>query len=149
MRVLVDTNILICDAQEGSPLHQKASQSLKTLKTTATELAVVPQVMAEFWNVCTRPQKYRGLGMDRKSISETFDRVVQTFTLYRDIPDAYDHWHVLVQKYDVQGVQVHDARLVAAMISHGLTHILTFNGKDFKRYQEITLLSPETLSGND
>ena len=34
----------------------------------------------------------------------------------------------------VSGVQVHDARLVAAMVSHGVRHILTFNTADFNRY---------------
>ncbi len=29
---------------------------------------------------------------------------------------------------------VHDARLTAAMLVHGLTHILTFNISDFARY---------------
>ncbi|MEI6442036.1 MAG: hypothetical protein WCO29_02610 [Nostocales cyanobacterium ELA583] len=32
------------------------------------------------------------------------------------------------------GVNVHDARLVAVILAHGLTHILTFNISDFKRY---------------
>ena len=36
--------------------------------------------------------------------------------------------------YGVSGVQVHDARLVAAIISHGATHILTFDTVDFARY---------------
>lgn len=34
----------------------------------------------------------------------------------------------------VSGMRVHDARLVAAMLAHGLTHILTFNVKDCQRY---------------
>ena len=40
----------------------------------------------------------------------------------------------LVVTYDVSGVQVHDARLVALMIVHGVTHVLTFNTRDFARY---------------
>ena len=38
--------------------------------------------------------------------------------------------------YEVLGVQVHDARLVAAMIAHNVTHILTFNVTDFARYTD-------------
>ncbi len=36
------------------------------------------------------------------------------------------------------GKQAHDTRLVAAMIAHEMTHILTFNTDDFKRFSEIT-----------
>lgn len=43
------------------------------------------------------------------------------------------------------GVNVHDARLVAAMLVHGLTDILTFNTKDFARYSEITAVHPTAI----
>jgi hypothetical protein len=41
-------------------------------------------------------------------------------------------------RHGVQGVQGHDARLVAWMQSHGLTHVLTLNAADFARYPGIT-----------
>ena len=49
--------------------------------------------------------------------------------------------------YGVSGVQVHDARLVATMIVHGVTHILTFNTSDFVRYapQGIVAVDPATV----
>ena len=44
-------------------------------------------------------------------------------------------WRRLVVNYGVSGVQVHDARLVATMLVHDVTHILTFNTQDFIRYR--------------
>jgi predicted nucleic acid-binding protein len=44
--------------------------------------------------------------------------------------------------YRVSGVQVHDARLVAAMHIHGVKRILTFNTKDFARYDRIEAIHP-------
>ncbi len=38
---------------------------------------------------------------------------------------------------------MHDARLVAAMNVHGIGGLLTFDSKDFKRYPEILVVSPE------
>jgi predicted nucleic acid-binding protein len=35
---------------------------------------------------------------------------------------------------------VHDARLVAVMRTHGVTHILTFNVSDFVRYQSMGIV---------
>jgi predicted nucleic acid-binding protein len=43
-------------------------------------------------------------------------------------------WRRLVVTHSVVGVKVHDARLVAAMNVHGITHVLTVNDKDFRRY---------------
>jgi hypothetical protein len=51
---------------------------------------------------------------------------------------------VLVHK--VIGLNVHDARLVAAMLVHGVTHILTANVKDFVRYTSVTAISPDQIS---
>ena len=42
----------------------------------------------------------------------------------------------------VSGVQVHDARLVAAMHVHAVTHLLTLNDRDFTRYPDITAVNP-------
>lgn len=44
--------------------------------------------------------------------------------------------------YKVVGKTAHDARLVAAMHAHGLTHLLTFNEPDFRRYAGIIVLTP-------
>ena len=64
-----------------------------------------------------------------------------------DSPAVYRVWRRLVVDYDVSGVQVHDARLVAAMIVHDLTHILTFNTADFNRYapEGIIAVDPATV----
>ena len=63
-----------------------------------------------------------------------------------DPPAIYQEWERLVVQNAVIGVNVHDARLVAAMLVHGLTHILTFNTSDFARYSEITAVNPTALS---
>jgi predicted nucleic acid-binding protein len=46
----------------------------------------------------------------------------------------------------VSGVQVHDARLVAAMRVHGVKSILTFNDRDFTRYTDIDAVHPRSVS---
>jgi hypothetical protein len=50
-----------------------------------------------------------------------------------------------VLAHAVSGAQVHDARLVAAMHVHGLTHLLTLNVPDFTRYPGITIVHPQTF----
>ena len=39
-----------------------------------------------------------------------------------------------------------DARIVAAMKVHNVTHLLTFNTDDFKRYDEITVVNPQNIA---
>ncbi len=43
------------------------------------------------------------------------------------------------------GKQAQDAHLVAAMLVHKVTHLLTFNDSDFKRFTEITVVNPQNI----
>ena len=70
-------------------------------------------------------------------------RMKRFFTLVTDTAEAFVQWERLVIQHEVSGKKTHDARLVAAMIVHGLTHILTFNVEDFTRYHDIRALHPE------
>lgn len=40
----------------------------------------------------------------------------------------------------MKGKQAHDANVVAVMLAHGVTRLLTRNGRDFARYDEIESL---------
>jgi len=64
-----------------------------------------------------------------------------------DSPAAYPLWRQLVVRHGVQGVQAHDARLVAWMHVHGITHVVTLNAADFARYPGITAWTPQDLLG--
>lgn len=55
---------------------------------------------------------------------------------------THQEWRRLVIAHSVQGVLIHDARTVSVMNIHGITHILTFDKDDFKRFPNITALSP-------
>ena len=49
-------------------------------------------------------------------------------------------------QYNIQGVKVHDGRLVAAMNVHNVPRILTFNAGDFARYGVEVLRPASALS---
>jgi ssRNA-specific RNase YbeY (16S rRNA maturation enzyme) len=51
-----------------------------------------------------------------------------------------------VTSYQIQGKRVHDARLVAVMLVHGVTHLLTFNPDDFRSINEIVVVNPEAIA---
>jgi predicted nucleic acid-binding protein len=59
-----------------------------------------------------------------------------------DAPAVYDQWRTIVAKHEVAGIQVHDARLAAAMQVHNIARILTYDPRDFSRYDGITAIPP-------
>jgi predicted nucleic acid-binding protein len=104
-------------------------------------------VLYEFWSVATRPVPQNGLGMTPSEARAEVQAIRQLFRLLRDERAIYAIWEDLVATIGVQGKQAHDARLVAAMQRHSITHILTFNASDFVRYPLISILTPAaTLS---
>lgn len=58
---------------------------------------------------------------------------------------VYREWRRVVVQHRVSGVQVHDARLAAAMYVHGVSHILTLNAGDFTRFDGIIALHPNSV----
>ena len=46
------------------------------------------------------------------------------------------------------GKRTHDIRLVGVMLANNITHLLTFNPKDFNRITDVTIVQPQELLGN-
>ena len=109
--------------------------------------AIIGIAIAEFWNVSTRPTNQNGFGHTLFETEHVLQRLEKLFTLLSDSPDVYPEWRRLIVAYGVSGKQVYDARLVASMISHDITHILTFNIQDFTRYahEGIVAVDPATV----
>lgn len=145
MNTLLDTNVLARTVQLSHPMHQLAADALAELRRQGDVLCLVPQNIYELWAVCTRPVAQNGLGMSLAQTQTELARIKTLFTILDDTPAIFPHWEQLVIQYQVQGKNAHDARLVAAMIVHGLSRILTFNVGDFQRYQTITVLEPHKV----
>jgi predicted nucleic acid-binding protein len=145
MKYLVDTNILLRLVQKNSPMHIDTQRAILTLKKQGEFLCIIPQNIIEFWAVATRPLDKNGLGLSITQAEEESEKLKKIFILELDTPRIFTEWESLVIKYQVMGKQVHDARLVAAMLAHNITHLLTFNIDDFKRFSDIVVVDPRSV----
>jgi predicted nucleic acid-binding protein len=127
-------------------MNPDAVNAINLLRSQGEQLHTVPQNLIEFWSVYTRPIERNGLGRTLTEAQAEINRLKTLFPLLLDTSAIYEEWERLVVVYAVRGVNVHDARLVAAMLVHGLTHILTFNISDFARYSEITAVHPTAIT---
>ena len=146
MSILLDTNILARLAQDTSPLHAMAKSSVDAWESHGESLHIVPQNLYEFWVICTRPvgSPHNGLGLTVMQAEAERSRALSLFKFLPDTGTVYTEWERLVVSKQVKGKKAHDARLVAAMMAHGITHLLTFNLPDFSRYGNIQLVDPRT-----
>lgn len=147
MPYLADTNILLRFIAPTDPHHPLVRDLIYSLLTGGEAVCYTSQNLAELWNVCTRPVTSRsGFGLSIEETDRRAQIVESYFTVLPDSEATHAQWRRLVVEYRVSGVQVHDTRLVAAMLVHGLTQILTFNTSDFARYSEITAVHPTALT---
>jgi len=140
---LLDTNILLRLTKRDSPEFPIIRGALKALRNGGAVLCFTAQNVVEFWNVSTRPIERNGHGLSVPEADEEVRRIEHAFLLLSERDAIYHEWRRLVLTHSVSGAQVHDARLVAAMHVHGVTHLLTLNDRDFTRYPGITVVHPQ------
>ncbi len=137
MAVFVDSGILLRAIHRADPHYAEVRAAARELISRKTALFTGLQHLAEFWNVCTRPPGERG-GFDLpvEEVQQRLDRVRRGVTLVTETPLTPSIWKGLVCKYRVKGVQVHDARTIALMLTHSVFELLTLNKQDFVRYRD-------------
>jgi predicted nucleic acid-binding protein len=142
---LVDTNILLRIARRSDPQHQLIDDALAKLALEGTDLHYTHQNIAELWNVMTRPATRNGFGLTSAEAEREVRTIEAGMGLLPDNEAVYREWRRIVVQHAVSGVQVYDARLVAAMLVHGISHILTLNVTDFSRYSGLTAVHPNNV----
>lgn len=146
--VLLDTNILLRTQFDKSHQLTSATRAMVALRTQGNSLNIASQSFAEFWNVSTRPLAVNGYGL---SVGETDRRLrffESSFTQLYESETSYAIWRKLLLKYKVQGVQVHDTRLIVVMLANQIGRLLTYNTRDFERFSEIELIHPDRYVAN-
>lgn len=104
------------------------------------------QLLVEFWVIATRPVEVNGLGWTVEQTRSTIDQLLDRFPLLEESSLIFTNWLNLVTDGKVMGKRTHDIRIIAAMLAHGITHLLTFNPSDFLVISSITIVHPQELA---
>lgn len=137
MAHLIDTNILLRRQDADQAQLGAAAKALIHLRGQSERLCVARQNLIEFRNVASRPLDKNGLGLSAAEADLELDRAERDFDTLPENDVTYAVWRQLIAAKGVSGKQVHDARLVASMLVYGITHLLTFNGADFRRFEAL------------
>ncbi|MFM9160673.1 MAG: type II toxin-antitoxin system VapC family toxin, partial [Dolichospermum sp.] len=104
---------------------------------------ITSQVIIEFWVVATRPVNVNGLGWTVSQTTQAVQMLINQFDLLAETPDVFSIWLNLVTTYNISGKRTHDIHILAVMLAHNISHILTLNPKDFIAVPEITIIHPQ------
>ena len=145
MSYVLDSNILLRSLEEDHPQQDDALAAINKLVSRREEVFLIPQVLYEFWVVATRPKAENGLELGVAETAAALAKFESVFPLKSDDQDVYKQWRQLVTLHAVLGKPSHDARIAAALTVHGITHLVTFNKRHFKRFPSFTALLPSEV----
>jgi predicted nucleic acid-binding protein len=142
---LLDTNVMFRRFIESDPLHKVVKRAIRLLRRRGETIYITPQNLVEFRALATRPIKANGLGMTAPEAGVEAQEIKNAFPLLSETPAIYPEWEKLTDAYGIIGRQVYDARLVAVMVAHGVSYLLTLNTAHFARFSEITAIDPHDV----
>ncbi len=145
MVYLLDTNVMWRRFDLSDARHQLVKAALDALIMRGETLAITAQNFLEYQSLATRPIAVNGLGLTRNEANDKAKEIEALFEFLPDTPDIYPYWRMLMESCNVGGRQVHDARLIAVMLAHGVTHFLTLNPSDFRRFAQITVIELQDI----
>jgi predicted nucleic acid-binding protein len=138
--VFVDTNCLIYAQQSQSPFHAVATDRLQDLVTNGHPLWISRQVLREYLVVMSRPGSV-SVPVAIADLVADVQSFESQFNIAEDGPVVMSHMLTLLTSIPCSGKQVHDANVVATMLTHGIPQLLTHNVSDFNRFSgQITVL---------
>lgn len=148
MSVLLDTGVLLRVFVKADPAHGAICRAIRHFGRSSEEMVTSFQNLAEFCNVSTRPVATRGgYGITIVKAGLRATAVERLCRLIFEDKHSYALWRRLITRYNLSGVAMHDARLIALMLSNNIEKIFTLNERDFRRYEPegIEIVTPQTL----
>jgi len=142
---LLDTNILIRLVDSTALGHRLVLDAVAAILASGNECVLTGQVLIEFWVVATRPLQVNGLGWTAQQADEEISQLLDQFPLLEEDSTVFINWRRLVTRVGTLGKRSHDVRLVAVMLVHQITHLLTLNPDDFSGLSEIEVVHPQAI----
>jgi hypothetical protein len=133
--IAVDTNVLVYAHRAELPLHARAAAAVRDLAEGSAQWAIPWPCVHEFLATVTR----RGGAFKSPSASGVaLDQVSAWLDSpsVNALPESQRHFltlRSLVEASGVDGARVHDARIAAICLDHGVRELLTMD-RDFSRF---------------
>lgn len=133
--------VLVYALASDAPFRDRARAALARL-AAQERVAISRQVLREYLAVVTRRQSWGEPLSLAAALADTATLSTQ-MDMLEDGLEVWDRLRQSGQTFVFAGKQVHDANIVATMLAHGETRLLTFNGADFHSFAAlIELVTP-------
>ena len=140
--IAVDTNILVYAHRTDSPFHEQARSTIEALASGVRQWAIPWPCAHEFFAIVTHPRIYKTATPAETAFAQL--RALSALANLAFIGEADEyllHLESLAVPAHARGGAIHDARIAAICISHGVGELWSAD-RDFSRFPQLVVRNP-------
>jgi uncharacterized protein len=140
--IAVDTNVLVYAHRRDSEFHDAAARSIRTLAEGRGAWAIPWPCVHEFFAIVTHPRIYDPPTPPDPAVAQ-IEAWLEAPTLAL-LGESSRHWpelRALIRAARLQGPAVHDARVAALCLQHGVAELWSAD-RDFGRFPRLKVANP-------
>lgn len=140
--IAVDTNLLVHAHRKEASLHEAAFQQITELAQSVNPWAICYHSLIEFYAVVTQSRIWKSASTPEQA----FDQIhawqeSPSLRILTDVETSLEQLESLAKAGKVRGPLIHDARIAACCLSHGVRELWTVD-RDFSRFPVIKVRNP-------
>lgn len=140
--IAVDTNILVYSHRRDSPFHDRAERVVRQLAEGGARWALPWPCIHEFLANVTNARIYKTPTPIELALGQAMQWLGSpNLQLLAEEEGYWDALTAQLQSSQVSGAKVHDARIAALCISHGVSELWTAD-RDFNRFAALKTANP-------
>ena len=140
--IAVDTNILVYAHRRDSEWHESAAACVRDLAEGAASWALPWPCLHEFFSIVTHERIYSPASPSTKALEQIKVWLESPSVVL--LSETTGYWDVLarlVEKSKTSGPRVHDCRIAALCLHHGVRELLSAD-RDFSRFGDLRTRNP-------
>lgn len=146
--IAVDTQILVYAHRGDSPWHARAFDTVQDLAEGGHPWAIPWPCLHEYLSIVTHPKIYRPATPTDLALRQVNDLLSSPRVVL--LSESRRHWDrlaPLLEAGQIRGPRVHDARIAALCLHHGVRELWT-SDRDFSRFPDLRTRNPLIDSAN-
>jgi toxin-antitoxin system PIN domain toxin len=140
--IAIDTNLLVFAHREDAPDHQAAINALRPILEGSAPWALPWTCVHEFISIVTHPGIYKPASTLLEALG-FIDALLESPQLHllAESPGYYQKLRALAVAARLKGPRIHDARIAALCLHHGVRELWTAD-RDFSTFPQLRTHNP-------
>lgn len=140
--IAVDTNVLVYAHRADSEFNDEAYTCVEKLAVGTARWSIPWPCVHEFFSIVTHPKIYDPPSSGEQAIEQVEAWLESpSLVLLQEAPNHWDALKPLLVAGKVTGPRVHDARIAALCLAHGVVELWSAD-RDFSRFPALRTRNP-------